>query len=111
MFYYTYKVFKLMNYWNYWDYLDFRFARVRVRPCDGQIPPLIWLMYCDQDDFWSRYDVLLEIEHAPLVPQPPPPSGGGSEGSGIKGIDSDSDNVKGNDRWNDPGAGSSTSDS
>jgi hypothetical protein len=88
------------------EYLDFRVARVRVGLCDDRhVPSLMWLMYCDQSGFWSRYDISLEIEQVgPMMPPPHPPRTGGSEGSGSGGSNGSG---SGRGRWNDQGAGSS----
>jgi hypothetical protein len=45
------------------DHLDFRVAHVRVGLSDDHhVPSLMRLMYYDQSEFWSRYDISLEIE-------------------------------------------------
>jgi Domain of unknown function (DUF4283) len=45
------------------EHLDFRVARVRVRLCEAtQLPPLQWVMYCDPQGYWTRYDVSMEVE-------------------------------------------------
>jgi hypothetical protein len=46
------------------EHLDFRVARVRVGLCEAtQLPPLQWVMYCDPQGYWTRYDVSMEVEH------------------------------------------------
>jgi hypothetical protein len=56
------------------EHIDFRVARVRVGFCDTvQLPLLQWITYCDPNEFWPRYDVLMEVEQGGFVPPPPPP--------------------------------------
>jgi Domain of unknown function (DUF4283) len=45
------------------EHVDFRVAHVRVGLCDAMhLPPLQWILYCDPNGFWTRYDVTMEVE-------------------------------------------------
>lgn len=63
---------------------------MQVGLCDDvHLPPLSWIMYCDPNGFWTRYDVVMEVEqgHYGQVLPPPPshPNEGGGGGCRAKG--------------------------
>jgi hypothetical protein len=40
--------------------------------CDAaHLPPLQWIMYCDQNGFWTRYDLGMEVKRGQGVVPPP----------------------------------------
>lgn len=64
-------------------HLDFHAAQIRVGLCDDRhIPNLSWIMYYDQNGYWTRYDVAVKVEqdlYAPPPHSPPPPGGGNGD--------------------------------
>lgn len=95
------------------DHIDFRVARVRVGLCDDWLlPPLSWILYCDQSGYWNRYDIEMEVEQS--IPPPPPfqnkgggqrPTGSGASGNG----GSSTNDNKEKDKWQEIGGSSSGS--
>jgi Domain of unknown function (DUF4283) len=70
------------------EHLDFRVARVRVGLCAAtQLPSMQWVMYCDPQGYWTRYDVSMEVEQPAFgqtFSQSIPPMGQGPGGTGSK---------------------------
>jgi hypothetical protein len=49
------------------DNINFRVACVYVGLCDKHdLSALLWILYCDNSGFWSRFDVSMEIEQTSL---------------------------------------------
>lgn len=42
---------------------EWRYARIRVGMCDPKLLSYFdWMRYCDQNGYWSRYDIQFEVE-------------------------------------------------
>jgi hypothetical protein len=64
------KISRRINYRKY--YRKTLFFKIQEGACDAaHLPPLQWIMYCDQNSFWTRYDVGMEVKRGQGVVPPP----------------------------------------